>query len=118
MRGRTRWEGMASPTGMDRGRSRQFTSVQVVVRMRFGLAGFEVFRLVVPVVVVDVMDPQVSPEVVDLAVRVSDQPVKVEVAVVADLRIPRSDTRVVVDIELYPGREDHADHPELPDILA
>ena len=82
--------------------------------MGFGLSRFEVLRSVVPAVVVDVMDFEVSPEVVDLAVGVGDQPVEVEIAVVTDFGIPRSDARVVVDVELYPGADDHTDHLVTP----
>jgi hypothetical protein len=33
---------------------------------------------------------------------------------VTDFGIPRSDARVVVDVELYPGADDHTDHLVTP----
>jgi len=80
--------------------------------MLFRKSTFEVFGFVVPTVLVDVMNVEVRPERIYLAVSVGGQPVEVDVAVVTSSGIPHSDAWVVVGIELYPGRENHADHPE------
>jgi hypothetical protein len=78
---------------------------------------FEIIGVVVPAVFVDVMNVQFRPEVVYFAVGVGGETMEVEIAVMPSSGIPDSKARVMIDIELYSGRENHADHPELSELL-
>ncbi|MDS0276444.1 hypothetical protein NDI85_01330 [Halomicroarcula sp. S1AR25-4] len=83
--------------------SREDTPIQVVVRVFVRRTGFEVFRVVVPAIFVDVMNVQVRPEIVYFAVRVCGEPVEVQVTVMSGVGIPHSNTRIVIEVELYTG---------------
>nr|WP_276221321.1 hypothetical protein [Halomicroarcula sp. DFY41] len=77
---------------------------------------FEVVGIVVPAIFIDVVNVERRPEIVEVAVGVGGQPVEVEIPVVTSLRVPHAEPWIVVEIELYTGLENHADHPDLSEL--
>lgn len=87
----------------------------MIVGVFFRRASFEIARLVVPAIFVDVVNVEVRPEVVNLTVGIGGEPVEVQVAVVSSVGVPNANPRIVVEVELDARPEDHADHPHSSD---
>jgi len=73
--------------------------------------GFEVLRVVVPLVLVDVMDVQGTPEVIYFAVGEGGETMEVEVVIALFVGVPHTNTRVVIEVELDARSNDHAESP-------
>jgi hypothetical protein len=79
-----------------------------------GFDGLKILRAVVPSVSILVVDMQVSPEVVDLAVSERHESMKVEVSVLLSGRIPDPKSRVVVRVKFDAGADGDRAHRSLP----
>jgi hypothetical protein len=73
--------------------------------------GFEVLRVVVPLVFVNVVDVQRGPEVVYFAVGKGSEAMEVEVVIALLIGVPHSDTRVMIEVELDARTDDHGESP-------
>jgi len=80
----------------------------VVVCVICRLTRYQVFRVRVPAVVVDVMDMQVRPQRLDLAVCVPREPLEVDGPVFPGFRIPPAKSGIVYRVEL----DARADYPD------